>query len=120
MGCYYLTCKKYEAAQKYLQVATKVGGLPRLKMRRVGGGSLTSRHTYPPSFFPDSAGAQLACLEGRRPSLRALTSSPPPPPSQMDKRFARAWVALGLSLSLQEESEHAIAAFRAACRCAPV
>jgi anaphase-promoting complex subunit 6 len=60
VGCYYLACKKYEAAQKYLQIATK-----------------------------------------------------------MDKRFAKAWVALGLSLAAQEESEHAIAAFRAACRLLP-
>jgi tetratricopeptide (TPR) repeat protein len=60
VGCYYLSCRKFESAQKYLQKATK-----------------------------------------------------------MDKRFAKAWVALGLSLSAQEESEHAIAAFRAACRLLP-
>lgn len=60
VGCYYLCCKKYEAAQKHLQRATKI-----------------------------------------------------------DKRFAKAWVALGQSLSAQEESEHAIAAYRAACRLIP-
>ena len=60
VGCYYLCCKKYEAAQKHLQRATKI-----------------------------------------------------------DKRFAKAWVALGQSLSAQEESEHAIAAYRAACRLLP-
>ena len=39
--------------------------------------------------------------------------------TKIDKRFAKAWVALGQSLSAQEESEHAIAAFRAACRLLP-
>jgi tetratricopeptide (TPR) repeat protein len=39
--------------------------------------------------------------------------------TKIDKRFAKAWVALGQSLSAQEESEHAIAAYRAACRLLP-
>ena len=39
--------------------------------------------------------------------------------TKIDKRFSKAWIALGLSLSQQEESEHSIAAYRAACRLLP-
>ena len=39
--------------------------------------------------------------------------------TKMDKKFAKAWVALGHVLSSQEESEHAISAFRTATRLLP-
>ncbi len=38
---------------------------------------------------------------------------------KIDKRFARAWVALGHVLAAQEESEHAISAYRSASRLLP-
>lgn len=38
---------------------------------------------------------------------------------KLDKRFALAWVVLGHVLAAQEESEHAISAFRSASRLLP-
>jgi hypothetical protein len=37
----------------------------------------------------------------------------------MDNRFSNAWVLLGHVLAAQEESEHAISAYRTACRVLP-
>ncbi|CAM9179956.1 unnamed protein product, partial [Ectocarpus fasciculatus] len=39
--------------------------------------------------------------------------------TKLDKRFARGWVALGHVLVAAEESEHAISAYRTACRLLP-
>lgn len=39
--------------------------------------------------------------------------------TKIDKRFAKAWVLLGHTLAAQEESEHAISAFRTASRLLP-
>ena len=39
--------------------------------------------------------------------------------TKINKRFARAWIALGHVLAAQEESEHAISAFRSASRLLP-
>jgi len=39
--------------------------------------------------------------------------------TKLNKRFARAWIALGHVLAAQEESEHAISAFRTASRLLP-
>jgi anaphase-promoting complex subunit 6 len=39
--------------------------------------------------------------------------------TKLDKSFALAWVAVGVVLSAQEETEHALSAFRAACRLLP-
>ena len=39
--------------------------------------------------------------------------------TKMDKKFSLAWVALGVVLSAQEETEHALSAFRTACRLRP-
>lgn len=39
--------------------------------------------------------------------------------TKMDKKFALAWVALGVVLSAQEETEHALSAFRTSCRLLP-
>ena len=39
--------------------------------------------------------------------------------TKLNKRFARAWIALGHVLAAQEESEHAISAFRSASRLLP-
>lgn len=37
----------------------------------------------------------------------------------MENRFSNAWVLLGHVLAAQEESEHAISAYRTACRVLP-
>jgi len=39
--------------------------------------------------------------------------------TKIDKRFSHAWVLLGHVLAAQEESEHAISAYRTACRVSP-
>ena len=39
--------------------------------------------------------------------------------TKIDKKFALAWVALGVVLSAQEETEHALSAFRTSCRLLP-
>ena len=39
--------------------------------------------------------------------------------TKIDKRFSKGWILLGVVLSAQEESEHAISAFRAATRLLP-
>ena len=39
--------------------------------------------------------------------------------TKLDKRFSKGWIVLGVVLSAQEESEHAISAFRAATRLLP-
>ena len=39
--------------------------------------------------------------------------------TRLDRRMHTAWVALGHALAAQEESEHAISAYRAACRLVP-
>ena len=113
VGCYYLTCKKYEAAQKYLQVR------------------------YPPSMVPvwpfiSSAADVFMCVCVSRWRPRWTSASPRPgwpSASPSPPRCAEPFLPFlprhktlifstpfGL---VQEESEHAIAAFRAACRLLP-
>ena len=39
--------------------------------------------------------------------------------TKLDKKFALSWVALGVALSAQEETEHTLSAFRTSCRLLP-
>lgn len=39
--------------------------------------------------------------------------------TKIDKKFSRGWLALGIVLSAQEETEHSLSAFRTACRLLP-